>query len=66
MSISMNLVEKRLKQIIARQDELGKELDLVKSTGDIKKAMLLVKETSELNGELKALRDVITKKYEEV
>ena len=66
MSISMNLVEKRLKQIIARQNELGKELDIVKSTGDIKKAMFLVKETSELNGELKALRDVITKKYEEV
>ena len=64
MSISINLVEKRLQQIIARQDELGKELDIVKSTGDIKKAMLLVKETSELNGELKALRDVITNKYE--
>lgn len=64
MSISMNLVEKRLQQIIARQNELGKELDIVKSTGDIKKAMLLVKETSELNGELKALRDIITNKYE--
>lgn len=64
MSISINLVEKRLKQIIARQNELGKELDIVKSTGDIKKAMLLVKETSELNGELKALRDIITNKYE--
>lgn len=66
MSISINLVEKRLNQIIARQNELGKELDIVKSTGDIKKAMLLVKETSELNGELKALRDIITNKYEEV